>query len=1135
MKQLSVNYGGSLMRILLLALMMCIAGGQLYAQGQPLLEKKINIGFKNEKVLNALAQIQKQSGVKFSYNRDALSGSPSVSVESGERTLGELFAEISKQTGLEFKVENDIVMVRPAGDPGSGTKNTGAGSGLTVNGTISSSTGGVLAGASVTLKGSSQGVAADANGKFVMHNVPENAVLQISQIGYETLEQVVRPGKEIVAVLKPVGKDLEQVVVIGYGTQRKKDVIGAVASVNTKNLGKLTGGDVSNLLQGQAAGVNAAPGSADPGAKPLIRVRGLSTIGNNEPLYIIDGIPGDIAAVNPADIQSIDILKDASAATIYGSRASNGVVIITTKRGKEGKLQINISSYYGVNSLGKKVDVTNREQYNTIIKQAFDNDGSTDYPDYVASDTYVDANGNTQQYANTDWQDAFFRNAPESKLDFSISGGTKDMKLNVALGKYSLDGIAINTGFTKYNLQVNTDFTKGKLKFGQSFTYSYSHRNLLWGANESTANGQNAGFSSLYYPIITVPHRPIYDPNNDGGYSARIGNQMNDDYNPVGIQELITNYTASNIMIGNVYAEYQILEPLSFKLQYGVNFNDGYSYYHEPTYYMGDHASNTTASLSEFRDKTIHDVLNAVFTYNKIFNDVHSVNVIAGYSQETDQYQSLSGANTNLPSNILLSLGGGIGDQSSGGALLESSLRSYFARVNYSYNGTYLLGASIRRDGSSRFSDLNRYGTFYSGTAAWRISNEDFFRDNIHFINDLKLRASYGTLGNQAIPDYLYLPPPVSTNDPGNDVNINYPLGPGLRQAIAIGNIITSASSPNIQWEQSATANIGFDLSMFKDKVLVVFDAFKTKTKDMLIRLPLPPSGGLLSNPLTNGGEMENKGIDVSATYRKTGGDVHFDITTNFTLNRNKVLKLGTASEYYLDGYLDFNNFPTTRTQTGYEIGQFYLFKTNGVIKTDKELQEVLPLQPNAQLGDLRFEDVNGDGQLNDDDRIFFGSGLPKFEYGVTGNVYYKNFDLNIFIQGTQGNKMYNGIKRLLYTNNLWNKSTDLLNAWSPSNPNSDVVRNTIADPNGNFSRPSDLFLEDGSYLRLKSIQLGYAPRIKGLNSARIYVGATNVFTITKYDGFDPGVVNYSSFARGVDRGLYPLSRSFYAGFSLNF
>lgn len=1087
---------------------------------------KISLGFKNTDLLSVFNKVSEKTGLKFSYNKEDLANSPKINIEAKERTVENLLSLIGQQAGLVCKIDKDIVLVKPVDQKAnvSNAKNI-----VTVTGSILSATGDPLVGASVRVKNSSTGTITDANGLFSLSNIADKAVLEISLTSYETVDEPLNGRSNVSVILQATSRILDQIVVVGYGTQRKRDVIGAVSSVNTKNLEKLTGGNVANLLQGQAAGVNAAPGSGDPGAAPVVLIRGLSTIGNNEPLYVIDGVPGDINAVNTADIQSIDILKDASAATIYGSRASNGVIIVTTKRGRDGKIRIGLNSYYGVSQLAKRLPLTNRIQYNSILKQVAINDGTTPL-DFVSSDTYTDA-GQTKAYPNTDWQNEFFRTAPESKIDVSVYGGSKDIKMNVSFGHYSQDGIAINTNFKRYNLQVNSDFTKGKFKFGESFTYSQANRGLLQGSSESRSNGQNAGYPLIYEVINRVPHHLLYNANNDGGFGGRIGFQMTDALNPVGYQSLLTSKDESSYFIGNVFGEYEIIPSLSFKLQYGLNARDGYSYTHIPTYFMGSKVQNPTAQLQEFRDRSFHDVLNAVFTFNKIINQVHSLNVIGGYSQEQDKYKSLSGSNTNLPSNDLRSLNGGIGDQASGGSMLESSLRSLFARANYSYDGKYLLAASVRRDGSSRFSESNKYGTFYSFSGGWRISREKFFLENIKAISDLKLRASYGILGNQNIPDYLYLPSTVST---GNTA-VNYPFGGGLRQKVAVGAIITRASSPDIRWEQSATFNTGFDLSILNEKILVVFDYFNTRTRDMLVTVPLPPSAGLLENPIRNGGELQNQGFDLGLTYRKSNGNLRFDISGNISASKNKILRLGFADESFTDGYMDYNNFPTTRTEVGGAIGRFFLYKTDGIIKTQKELDDVLPLQPNAKLGDVRFADTNGDGELNDDDRIYMGSGLPKFEYGITANFSYKNFDLNIFFQGTQGNKIYNGAKRLMYQNTILNKSTDLLNAWTSSNPNADIPRVTVNDENGNMARPSDLFLENGSYFRLKSMQLGYRFKLKNINTLRAYVGATNVFTITQYTGYDPGVVGYSSFSRGVDRGLYPLAKSFFAGINLEF
>ncbi|KIC96214.1 SusC/RagA family TonB-linked outer membrane protein [Flavihumibacter solisilvae] len=1115
-------------RYLLLPLLVifCLSVQETHAQAKNPSSQKVNLAFRDADILSVFKRITEKTNLKFSYNNDDLDRSQKVNIEKKERTVGELLTAVGQQTNLEFKIENDLVLVKRM-DENNPTELTGA---QLVRGSVKASGGDPLAGATIRVRNSSAGVASDDAGNFTLPNLPGNAVLEVSLVGYDPVTEPVNGRNQLGITLAPTSRQMEQVVVIGYGTQRKKDVIGAVSSVNTKNMEKLTGANVAGMLQGQVAGVNAAPGSGDPGAAPVVLVRGLSTIGNNQPLYVIDGVPGDINAINPADIQSIDVLKDASAATIYGSRASNGVIMVTTRRGKTGKILIGVNSYYGVNSMAKRLPLTNRVQYNSILNQVALNDG-TEPLDYVSSDTYTDANGQTQQYPDTDWQSAFFENAPENKIDVSVSGGTKDMRMNVSFGRFYQEGIAIHTNFERYNIQVNTDFTKGKFKFGESFTFSKSQRRVLQGSNESRSNGQNAGYPLIYEMLNRVPHHKLYDANNDGGFGGRIGFQMTDAVNPVGYQTLVTSMDEPTYFIGNVFGEYQILKPLSFKLQYGFNSNEGYSYTHVPTYYMGDKVQNPTAQLFEARDRHFRDVLNAIFSFNKVFKGEHSVNAIAGYSQENDKYKSLSGSNNNLPSNDLLSLGGGIGDKSSDGSLLESTLRSWFARLNYAYDGRYLLGASVRRDGSSRFSDKNKYGTFYSVSGGWRVSEEKFFRDNVNGVSDLKLRASYGILGNQGIPDYLYLPATVTSGDP----TVNYPFGTGLRQSIAVGSIITKASSPDIRWEQSATFNAGFDLSFWNEKLLLVADFFRTKTTDMLVTIPLPPSSGLLSNPIRNGGEMQNQGIDLALTYRKTEGALKFDITANAAASRNKILKLGYADEAFTDGYMDYNNFPTTRTEVGGEIGRFFLYETSGVIRSQKELDDARALQPNAQLGDLRFVDVNGDGELNDDDRTFMGSGLPRIEYGLTTNFTYRNFDLNIFFQGTQGNYMYNGAKRLMYQNTIFNKSTDLLSAWTPDNASSDIPRVTVVDANGNMSRPSNLFLEKASYFRLKSMQLGYRFNVKGFNLLRAYVGATNVFTITKYSGYDPGVVNYSSFARGVDRGLYPLSRSIFAGVNLEF
>lgn len=1006
-----------------------------------------------------------------------------------------------------------------------------------IAGVVTDQNGEPLVGVNILVEGTTLGASTDENGRFLIVSTVGVYTLRAEYVGYASASRanITVAAGEKATVNFTLTESLiqgEEMVVIGYGTQRKADVTGSVSSVDVENLQKVPGGDAASLLQGQAAGVNVTPGAGSPGAAPVIRIRGLGTIGDNDPLFIIDGIPADISNLNPGDIESIDVLKDASAATIYGSRAANGVVIVTTKRGKPGQEpRIHISSYTGSQSVTKTMDLANREQYDQISREAFQNAG-LDPLEYTMSNT--DPNGNP--YPDTDWQDAVFNNAPQQNVDFNIAGGTDRLNYYVSGGYFKQDGIVINTGHEKYNFRVNSDYRVKRFKFGQSLSISRSDRNRMIFGDESE-NAVNAGYSLIYQVLDMVPQFPILDSNNDGGYGSNPHPQIPQGANPVGYLNLLSDRVEDDLMQGNVFGEFEILKGLSFRTRAGLNVANTYTEFHAPTYFMGTQNFNPDASLSLFRGRNTHTILNNVLTYNRNFGS-HNLNALAGYSREWNELKSLGGGNNELPSNELLALNSGIGDASSYGSNVTNTLQSFFSRVNYSFKNRYLLQGTIRRDGSSRFSADNRYGTFPSISLGWRLSNESFF--NLKSVNDLKLRFSAGTLGNQRIGDFLYL---ASVSNGGS--NLNYPLGSDVTQTIAIGAISTALASSDIKWESTTTQNFGIDLSLFNYKVDLSLDYFNAKTKDMLVRVPIPASTGIVTSPLTNAGELENKGFEAALTYRKLEGKFQFDLTGNFSTSSNKVTRLGFADEAFVDGFLDYANHPTTRTEVGGEIGRFWLYQTDGLFQSQGEVDahkgsDGSLLQPNAAPGDIRFVDTNGDGVLNDDDKTFFGSGLPDFEYALTFNTRYKNFDFSMFWQGTQGNKMYNGSKRLMeQINRNSNYSTNLLNAWRPDNTNTEIPRNISTDPNDN-GRPSDRFLEDASYLRLKNIQLGYRINAGFLNrldvsKVRFYISAQNILTFTGYSGFDPGLSNFTLFARGVDRGLYPLAKSVVTGFELTF
>ena len=983
-----------------------------------------------------------------------------------------------------------------------------------ITGTITASDEeGGLPGVSILEKGTSNGTVTDLDGKFTI-KVGSGSTLVISYIGYTTQEIVVGTQSTISAVLEPDVETLEEIVVIGYGTQKKAELSSAVSSVDIENLQKLPGANVAGMLQGQVAGVSSSTGSGSPGSAPVIRVRGMGTIGNNDPLFVIDGIPGDISAINPNDIESINVLKDAAAATIYGSRASNGVVVITTKRGKVGPPVVSLNSYIGISSITKKIDVLNREENNQVSTAAFAAEG-LDPLAYTALPITTD----------TDWQDEMFRSGVEQKYDLGISGGNEFANYNFSVGFFDKEGTIISSDYNRYNLRMNVDFKlSDRFTIGQTISYARSERNRL-GEDETSNNGGNAGLSPVLQILESMPHNSVYDPNSANGYAeAEVSSG-----NVVGLNNLITDRSNIDNLQANVYLEAKIIEGLKFRTRFGVNMFSEDQVYHVPTYTFGPQSANDKASLWELRSKTSEWVWNNVLDYSKTFGE-HSVSALAGVSSEERVYKSTGGSNNELPSNKLMALNAGIGDANAFGSNVTRTIASVFGQFNYSYGDKYLVQASIRRDGSSRFGEDNRYGVFPSVSLGWRISSEDFF--NISGVSNLKPRFSVGKLGNQNIDDFLFLAK-VSSNNSA----LNYPLGNDISQVPNIGTISRSLASYDIKWEESTTRNIGLDLGLLEDQITFTFDYFHTETSDMLVGVPVPATSGITITPVTNGGQLVNKGWEMAMTYKKVKGDFQYNITGNITSNKNEVTRLGFADESFTYGHVIYDTHPTTRTEVGRSIGEFYLFKTDGIFQNQGEV-DAHGVQPNAQPGDLRFVDVNNDGELNDDDRTFVGSGIPDFEYGLTFNATYKNLDFSLFFQGSQGNEIYNGTKVFLYRRQGDDKnfSSDLLNAWTPNNTDTSVPRVSMLDANQNI-RPSDYFMEDGSYLRLKNIQLGYSfgSGSKMFSSARVYVAAENVLTITGYDGYDPGNTGYQQFSRGVDVVLYPLSRNLMMGVQLKF
>lgn len=1079
-------------------------------------DKKIVIDANQELTVEEVFDlIREQTDYSFIYRSDLFANAPKVAVKKGKTKINQLLQRTLSFANFEYQLSNEgsILLIKQSNTPTPVLKKIQQ----VVSGTVTDKDGVPLPGATVNLKeDSTVGTQADFDGNYSIEVPNGESTLVFRYLGFITKEVVVGSQTSINVVLEEDAQGLEEVILVGFGTQRKAELTAAISSVNVEEIQKIPTANVATSLQGQVAGLNVAIATGAPGSNPIIRIRGLGTIGNNNPLVVIDGIPGDLSYINPSDIEDISILRDASAATIYGSRASNGVVIVTTKRGKTGDPRVTIGSYASTQWVSDNVDVANRDQHNQIKLEAFANAGDTPAP-YLTNGT---------QYADSDWVGAYIDNAFEQKHDIGISGGTENMKYNFSAGYFENTGTVVNTDFNRLSTRFNLDFDllDGRLNIAPGVSYTRENTKGIF----EPIGGGNASFSPFLQIYQQLPHKEIFDNNSLSGFATpppELGSG-----NPVGESELNDRADQDDYLQFNVSATLKLFDGLSYKFQYGANVENTHFSNFLPTYNFGPQAINENPFLSENRTRTNEWTLNNTLNYRKSFGP-HDIEALLGVSREKSEFRSVGGSNNELASDQLRALSSGIGDESSFGFNSTSTLQSYFGRLSYDFDDKYYVQGSIRRDGSSRFASTNKYGTFYSVSLGWAIHNEDFFNSEV--ISQFKPRFSYGTLGNQLIGDHLFL---ARIGSGGQQ--LNYPFGEGASQPVVVGAISTSLPTPDIQWEETATTNIGVDLGFLQNQVKFSFDYFTSKTTDMLVNVPIPATSGITAFPLTNGGNLENNGWEFSASYNNgSGNDFTYSISANISGTSNEVTQLGVADESFTDGFIEFNNFPTTRTEVGGEIGRFYLYEADGIFQTQAEV-DAHGVQPNAAPGDLRFVDTNGDGTLDDDDKQFMGSGLPDFEYGINFNASYKNFDLSLFFQGTHGNNIYNGVRMWLYRTDRSNMSADLVNAWTPQNTNTNVPRNVFGDPNNNI-RPSSYFLEDGSYFRLRNAQIGYTfpdniMEKMPIDNLRLYLTATNLFTITDYSGFDPALGNGGTFTRGVDRGFYPLSKSLIFGLTLS-
>lgn len=990
-----------------------------------------------------------------------------------------------------------------------------------VTGQIIAKTDGLpLIGATVMVKGTAISAVTDENGNFSIA-APADAILVISYTGFKAQEIPVNGKSTIDVSLEEDLKELEEVVVVGYGTVKKKDLTGAVGHMNNKDIVQQGVSDVTKTLQGRMAGVSVESAGGNPGSGTRILIRGVGSLNNATPLYIVDGVQvANINNLNANDIESIDVLKDASAAAIYGSRAANGVVIVTTKTGKSGEPTFSVSSNLGVQHLAKKLDVLNARQWAEVNNAAQAAAGLAPL-EFAANPASLGA--------GTDYQDAIYRSALIQQYDLSVGGGSESSKYSVSGGYVTQEGIVDVTDFKRYNLRVKTETKKGRFKFGETFFVSRDKATTMaggWGGQ----GGNPVGSAIKMIPIFD-----IYNPDAVGGYGGAYGPVVNV-ANPVAQLHLEDITTENTNILANAFAEAEIISGLKYKLNLGYtnNFTTFRDYWKK--YEVGTLFTHPTNDITIAKTQNTMVLLENTLNYNKEIGK-HSIQALAGYTYQTTDLTYLSASKTNLPDGIEV-IDAGAGASNNRGYQYESSLVSLLGRVIYSYDSRYLLTASIRRDGSSRFGQSNRYGTFPSVALGWTISNESFFEKAANILPTLKFRVSYGELGNQEIGDYQYAAAVAS--------NINYVSGDD--QVKWFGATQTAFASPNIKWESTKTTNFGLDFGVLKNTLTGSVDYFYKKTSDVLLNVPIPGSAGSVTNPVVNAGELSNRGVEITLNYANSVGKLNYSFFGTLSSIKNKVDRLGTGSQQIFGGQPTHHGSSTTVTEAGGPVAAFYLIKTEGIFQTQAEVDAYVgpdgqKIQPNAQPGDIKFLDANGDGIIDNNDRVYSGSPFPKFEYGFGANASIAGFDASVFLQGTSGNKIYNGLRQDMENTSLtYNYSTDVLNYWTPENTNTSMPRVISTDPNLN-NRVSTRYLENGSYLRIKTIQIGYSipeefNKKIGITNARFYVSADNLITITNYKGYNPDVGRTGTvFDRGVDYGhvAYPLARTISGGIQLTF
>ncbi len=958
-----------------------------------------------------------------------------------------------------------------------------------------------LQGVNIVLAGTVTGTTTDANGNYTLTIPDDEGLLQFSYLGFETREIPVDGREEINVVLTPIELVGEELVVVGYGVQRRRDVTGSIGRVQGERIGRIPTQSVDQALQGVSAGIQVTPGSGAPGASAIIRIRGVGTLNDASPLFVVDGmILDNINFLNPNDIESVDILKDASAAAIYGARGANGVILITTNRSTiDRPTEIKVNSYYGWQQVARTVPVTNAREYAILANEAAANENRT--PPFADPGEFG---------RGTDWQDEIFRIAPMRNLSISASGGTSRTAYNLSANFTGQDGIIHNNYLDRYSFRLNNDYyLTDNIQFGHNLAFIYE-------------DYQNApGVVGTAYRAD--PTIPVFTE--DGNYSptdarASVGNPVAD------LEFNSNNENFRQRVAGNAYIHISFLDHFRYRSNLGVDVNRTNSRNYSPIFFVSAIQQSEQRSISVNTNYDNKILWENTLQYQRTIDD-HRIDLLAGVTVEEFKSEGLGGGRINVigDDRSLWYLNAaddseGMTNFNTGG---EWAILSQLGRINYSYQDRYMVTASIRHDGSSRFGELNRYGWFPSFGVGWVLSDESFF-PTTNWIDLIKPRASWGILGNDRIGNYEYAALVAG--------NLNAVFGPD--ENIQFGALPISLANPEIRWEETTQTNIGLETQFLNQRLSFDLDYYNRTTDGILVAVPIPGYVGVVGQPVVNAAEVRNSGLEFTLNWQESAGNLFYSIGGNLTTVNNEVLSLGRGNEEIFGGGVGIGGMLATNTVIGRPIGSFFGYKTDGIFQNQDEINAG-PLRGVEKPGDLRYVDITGDGQITTDDRTHLGSPIPDFIFSFNMELGYRGFDFSVIFTGQVGNKIYNAKKQARFGTPNFERTA--LDRWTEDNPSTTYPR--ITDGGHNYL-VSDFFLEDGDFLKLQNLTLGYTlssglTQQVGLSSLRVYAGGTNLFTLTGYNGYTPEVASASVIANGIDDAFYPFARTINIGINASF